>query len=66
MFSRCPIDRRPPKSPAGFTLIEILVVIGIIAFLAGILITVVRGVVGNAKVAATKATIRKVDSLLTK
>lgn len=55
--------RRPR---AGFTLIELLIVVGIIAFLAGVLITVVKGVVGNARAAATRSTIRKIDSLLTK
>lgn len=60
------MTRRPQSARSGFTLIEILMVIGLIALLAGVLIVAVGGVVGSAKEAATKATIRKVDSLLTK
>jgi hypothetical protein len=41
-------------------------VVGILALLLGIIVSVVRGVVGNAKAAATKATMRKVDGLLMK
>lgn len=51
---------------SGFTLVELLVVITIVILLLSTLLVVVRGVVGNARVAATKATIRKIDALLSK
>src|SRR5262249_18527541 len=50
----------------GFTLIELLMVIGIIALLAAVVITAVGRVVEGAKIAATKATIGKINGLLTK
>ena len=49
---------------AGFSLIEILVVIGLIAFLTAALVAVIPRVGNAAKVAATKATIKKVDEML--
>jgi prepilin-type N-terminal cleavage/methylation domain-containing protein len=49
---------------AGFSLIEILVVIGLIAFLTAALVAVVPRVANASKVAATRATIKKVDELL--
>lgn len=48
----------------GFTLIEMLVVIGLIAFLSTILIVALRGSISGARVQATKATITKVSGLL--
>jgi type II secretory pathway pseudopilin PulG len=48
----------------GFSLIEILVVIGLIAFLTAAIVAVIPRVGNAAKVAATKATIKKVDELL--
>jgi len=49
---------------SGFSLIEILVVIGLIAFLTAALVAVVPRVANASKVAATRATIKKVDELL--
>jgi prepilin-type N-terminal cleavage/methylation domain-containing protein len=49
---------------AGFSLIEILVVIGLIAFLTAALVAVIPRVGNAAKVASTKATIKKVDEML--
>ncbi|HET6327402.1 MAG TPA: prepilin-type N-terminal cleavage/methylation domain-containing protein [Planctomycetaceae bacterium] len=49
---------------AGFSLIEILVVIGLIAFLTAAIVAVIPRVANSAKVAATKATIKKVDEML--
>ena len=49
---------------SGFTLIEMLIVVGLIAFLATILIVAVRGGVSGAREQATKATITKVSGLL--
>jgi prepilin-type N-terminal cleavage/methylation domain-containing protein len=48
----------------GFSLIEILVVIGLIAFLTAAIVAVIPRVANAAKVAATKATIKKVDEML--
>lgn len=58
--------REAKNHRAGFTLVELLMVIGIIALLIGIVISIVRGVLGNARAAATKATIRKLDGILMK
>jgi len=49
---------------AGFTLIEILVAVGIIALLAGMLLTTMRGVLGNAKETSTRVTIKKIQEVL--
>jgi type II secretory pathway pseudopilin PulG len=49
---------------AAFSLIEVLVVIGLIAFLTAAIVAVIPRVGNAAKVAATKATIKKVDELL--
>ena len=65
----------PPLGPAdgvsargrarrGFSLIEILVVIGLIAFLSAAIVAVVPRVANAAKTAATRATIKKVDEML--
>jgi type II secretory pathway pseudopilin PulG len=48
----------------GFSLVEILVVIGLIAFLTAAIVAVIPRVGNAAKVAATKATIKKVDEML--
>ncbi len=62
-MSRPSISSRP-STRRGFSLIEILVVIGLIAFLTAAMVAVVPRVANSAKVAATKATIKKVDEML--
>jgi prepilin-type N-terminal cleavage/methylation domain-containing protein len=49
---------------AGFSLIEILVVMGIIAFLTAAIVVILPRVANASKIAATRATIKKVDELL--
>lgn len=51
-------------APRGFSLIEVLVVVGIITFLTGALIVALPRFAASAKIAATRATISKVDELL--
>ena len=53
------------QKSSGFTLIEILVVIGIIVFLITMTLSVVSGVIASGRDKATKATIKKIDGLLT-
>ncbi len=53
------------RPAGGFTMLELLVVMGIIIFLAGLLVMGVSSALGSAKERATKATIRKIDGLLT-
>lgn len=48
----------------GFTLIEILMVVALIGFLATILVVAVRGGVSGSREQATKATITKISGLL--
>ena len=55
---------QPARRP-GFTLVELLVVIGIIALLVSILISVVGRVRLAAQGADTQATIRAIDSAVT-
>jgi prepilin-type N-terminal cleavage/methylation domain-containing protein len=62
--SNRPNMRGQANQRAGFSLIEILVVIGLIAFLTAALVAVVPRVANASKVAATRATIKKVDELL--
>jgi prepilin-type N-terminal cleavage/methylation domain-containing protein len=59
-----PNKRRPVGQRSGFSLIEILVVIGLIAFLTAAMVAVIPRVGNAAKVASTKATIKKVDEML--
>jgi prepilin-type N-terminal cleavage/methylation domain-containing protein len=61
-----PGSRGRPSARArrGFSVIEMLVVIGLIAFLTAAIVAVVPRVAYSAKVAATRATIKKVDELL--
>src|ERR1700733_10697123 len=56
--------RTKPSRNAGFSLIEMLVVIGLIAFLTAAIVAVIPRVGNAAKVASTRATIKKVDELL--
>lgn len=48
----------------GFTLVELLIVVAIIALLMSILGVAVMSMIGSAKIAATKGTITKVQGLL--
>jgi prepilin-type N-terminal cleavage/methylation domain-containing protein len=53
-----------PTTRSAFSLIEMLVVIGIMAFLTAAIVAVIPRVQNSAKIAATRATITKVDKLL--
>lgn len=53
-----------PRPRGAFTLIEILVVLGIIAFLASVLGVTISGFLTSAKEAQTLATLRKIDGLI--
>jgi prepilin-type N-terminal cleavage/methylation domain-containing protein len=59
-------DWLSPNAPGarGFSLIEVLVVMGIIAFLTAAIVVIMPRIANASKVAATKATIKKVDELL--
>ncbi|HEX4072212.1 MAG TPA: type II secretion system protein, partial [Planctomycetaceae bacterium] len=60
-------ERATPSAPGrlrGFSLIEILVVLGIIAFLTAAIVVVMPRLGNASKIAATQATIKKVDELL--
>ncbi|HXY36821.1 MAG TPA: prepilin-type N-terminal cleavage/methylation domain-containing protein [Planctomycetaceae bacterium] len=59
-----PNTRGQTRRRAGFSMIEMLVVIGLIVFLTAALVAIIPRVGNAAKVAATKATIKKVDELL--
>ncbi|MCA9070980.1 MAG: prepilin-type N-terminal cleavage/methylation domain-containing protein, partial [Planctomycetaceae bacterium] len=68
-MKRCSPNPHPTNhagASRGFTLIELLVVMAIIIFLVSITVVVVGAALDNAREAATKATIRKIDGLLTK
>lgn len=56
----------PRGSRAGFTMIEMLMVIGIIMFLVAISVSLLGNMANTAKIKSTQATIRKVDALLTR
>jgi prepilin-type N-terminal cleavage/methylation domain-containing protein len=53
-----------PHRRRGFTMVELLVVIGIILFLVTISITLIGNMISKARQAATAATIQKIDGLL--
>ena len=53
-----------PLRLRGFSLIEVLVVLGIIAFLTAAIVVVMPRLGNASKIAATQATIKKVDELL--
>jgi prepilin-type N-terminal cleavage/methylation domain-containing protein len=60
-------ERATPNAPLrlrGFSLVEILVVLGIIAFLTAAIVVVMPRLGNASKIAATQATIKKVDELL--
>lgn len=50
------------RARRGFTLLEMLIVVAIITFLLGILITVAFGLIGKSKAAATWAAVEVVDT----
>ena len=61
------MNRREGKTPdakRGFSLVEILVVLGIIAFLTAAIVVIMPRIANTSKIAATRATIKKVDELL--
>src|ERR1700722_3251815 len=63
-FPRRPLGASASGGRGGFSLIEILVVIGLIAFLTAAIVAIIPRVGNSAKVAATRATIKKVDEML--
>jgi type II secretory pathway pseudopilin PulG len=66
MNKRGSTKRFPPgySLRASFSLIEILVVLGLIAFLTAAIVVVLPRIANASKVTATRATIKKVDELL--
>jgi prepilin-type N-terminal cleavage/methylation domain-containing protein len=56
--------KRQKNSRTGFSLVELLVVIAIIAVLVAFMTVAVMSALGNARVQATQALIKKVDGLL--
>jgi prepilin-type N-terminal cleavage/methylation domain-containing protein len=60
MNGRFPISTDRPRRPAGFTLVELLVVIGIIAVLLAILLPVTKRVREQAQLTACKSNLRQI------
>ncbi len=64
MTTRIKLRRRDTFRPAGFTLVELLVTISIIAILAGVVLGALNATRRTAKLAKTKATIAKLDRVI--
>ena len=64
MHSLRPRMPRRSLSRAGFTLVELLVVVALIAILAGLTLRVAVGVINQGREAATKTTLQKVQRLI--
>ena len=62
--ARRPVARRAPGAPGAFTLMELLVVVGIIALLAAIVLGIGPKVIGGQQRASTQATLKALDGLL--
>ena len=54
----------PANNRHGFTLVELMIVVAIIAVLMGLSLSVMSGLTSQAEQEATNATIRKIDALL--
>lgn len=59
-----PCPKRPAPRRSGFTLVEVLMVIGIIAFLVTLLIFALGASLESARIAATRTTLMQLDSML--
>jgi prepilin-type N-terminal cleavage/methylation domain-containing protein len=53
-----------PKSPRGFTLTELLVVMLVLSILAGLTVAALAGAVNDARASRTRAVINKIDLLI--
>lgn len=59
-----PTPLKSPRPPAGFTLIEILVVIAILVILVGLVVAIGSNVQGKAKIQTTKTLLKTLDGIL--